>query len=274
MKRSRSWSRTTLHGLLVGYCTLAALPFLWMVFASLKTVRETFAEPFSLPATPQWQNYAEAWSQGLSQYLFNSALVTVIAVVLIVAVGGMAAYALARLRFPGRTGIYLFLIVGYAIPAYAVLVPLYELLQTLGLLNTYVGLIGSYVAFGIPFSVLLLYVYFRDFPRELEEAARLDGCTYWQLLLWVFAPLSRPALLSVALFQGIFIFNEFLLALIIISDDALKTVPLGLLAFRGEFAVDWPLLLAALTITTVPFLLLFLAMQKYFYNSLTGFSKG
>lgn len=269
MKRTSSF----LHLVVAAYCALVSLPFVWMMFASLKTTREVFADPFGLPDVPQWQNYIDAWNSGIARYLLNSVLVTSLSVFIILLVGGLAAYALSRFRFPGRVAFYLFLIIGYAIPVYAVLVPVYELLQSLGLLNSFVGLIASYVAFGIPFSVLLLHAYFQDFPRELEDAARLDGCNNWQMLRLIVAPLSMPGLLSVAIFQGIFIFNEFLLALVIISDDARKTVPLGLVAFRGEHAVDWPLLLAALAITTLPFLILFLLMQRQFYNSLTGFSK-
>lgn len=255
------------------FCALVAAPFLWMFMSSLKTTREVFASPFSLPAQPQWTNFVRAWERGMEQYLLNSIIITGVSVAAIVVVSGMAAYALARLRFPGRLSFYLLLITGYAIPVHTVLVPLYELLRAANLLNSYPGLILPYVAFGIPFSILLLYAFFLEFPTELEDAAKLDGCNALQLAVHVVAPLSIPALSSVAIFQGVFIWNEFLLALLIISNDALKPLPLGLLAFQGEYATNWPVLLAALTVATLPILLIYIAAQRHFINSLTGFSK-
>jgi ABC-type glycerol-3-phosphate transport system permease component len=196
-----------------------------------------------------------------------------LSVAAILVVSGLAAYALARSQFPGRTGFYVLLITGYAIPIHTVLVPLYEMLRASNALNSYAGLILPYVAFGIPFSVLLLYAFFLDFPKELEEAARLDGCNEWQLLARVVAPLSLPGLSSVAIFQGVFIWNEFLLALILISDDGLKTLPFGLVVFQGSYASNWPLLLASVTMATLPILMLYLLLQRQFVNSLAGIGK-
>ena len=263
----------------VAYAALAvvglavALPLLWMAASSLKTTRELFASPFALPADPQWGNYAQAWERGVGRYLLNSLVVTALSVAGILALTAPAAYALARLRVPFRRALYVLLITGYAVPVYAVLVPLYELLRGAGLLDQYAGLVLPYVAFGVPFSVLLLYAHFRDFPKELEEAARLDGLGDWGVFRRVVVPLSMPALLSVALFQSVFVFNEFLLALVLIADDARKTLPLGLTVFQGQFAVEWPLVLAAATTATLPFLALFLAIQRRFVQSLTGFGK-
>ena len=265
--------RPLLYLALVVYLALMALPFVWLLLSSLKTTLEMFSGPFSLPAVLRWSNFAEAWQTGVARYLLNSLLVTGVSVLAILLVSGMAAYALARNRFPGRGGIYMLLITGYAIPIHTVLVPLYEMLRAAHALNSYAGLIGPYVAFGIPFSVLLLYAFFLDFPRELEEAARLDGCNEWQLLARVVLPLSLPGLSSVAIFQGVFIWNEFLLALILISDESLKTLPFGLVNFQGEFASNWPLLLASVTMATLPVLLLYLVLQRHFINSLAGIGK-
>jgi ABC-type glycerol-3-phosphate transport system permease component len=181
--------------------------------------------------------------------------------------------ALARLRFPGRSALFLLLVTGYAIPLQTVLVPLYELLREARLLNNYLGLILPYVAFGVPFSIFLLYAFFLDFPKEIEEAARLDGCTELQILWRVVMPLSLPALASVAIFQGVAIWNEFVLALIIINSDRLKTLPLGLQTFQGQYATDWPNLLAAVVMATLPILLLYVILQRQFIRSLAGFAK-
>lgn len=255
------------------YLLFMVLPFVWLLMSSLKTTPEMFSSPFSFPAVLRWSNFLEAWNLGVAKYLLNSLLVTTISVLAILVFSGMAAYALARSEFPGRAGFYVVLITGYAIPIHTVLVPLYEMLRAANALNSYIGLIGPYVAFGIPFSVLLLYSFFLDFPKELEEAARLDGCSELQLLARIVVPLSLPGLSSVAIFQGVFIWNEFLLALILISDDALKTLPFGLVVFQGSYASNWPLLLASVTMATLPLLLLYIALQRQFVNSLAGLGK-
>lgn len=268
-----SAGRVLLYAGISLFCAVVALPFFWMVSASLKTTREIFTAPFGLPGAPQWGNYLQAWRGGIGTYMLNSVIVTACSVAIIIVVSGLAAYALARMEFSGRAAIYLLIVVGYAVPVHTVIVPLYGLLGRFGLLDSYPGLIGPYVAFGIPFSVLLLYGFFLEFPRDLEDAAYLDGCTTFQLVRHIVAPVSLPALASVAIFQGVFIWNEFLLALILISDRAKQTLPVGLATFRGEWASNWPVLLAGVSLATLPILLLYVFLQRYFVDSLTGFSK-
>lgn len=261
------------YALLIAYSAVIAMPVIWMVFSSVKTTRELFGRPFGLPANPQWGNFARAWDSGISQYLLNSLLITGVSVLLIVSVSGMAAYAFARMRFPGRLPLYLLLIAGFAVPVHTTLVPLYRTLNSLDLLNTYPGVIGPYVAFGIPFSVLLMYAFFVQFPAEIEDAARIDGCGTWQMVRHVVLPLSLPSLASVAIFQTVFLWNEFSLAIIVLSDDAMRTIPLGLSKFQGQWSTEWPGLLAALTLASLPMLVIFILMQKHFVNTLSGFSK-
>jgi multiple sugar transport system permease protein/raffinose/stachyose/melibiose transport system permease protein len=244
-----------------------------MVLSSLKTTRELFSNPFGMPAEPQWSNFSQAWQKGLADFVVNSIFVTTTSVILIVLISGLAAYALARLQFTGRTWIYALLIAGYAIPIHIILVPLYQILNNLGWLNSYHGLIGPYVAMGIPFSVLVLYAFFLEFPKDVEDAAQLDGCSLWQMLWHVVLPLSRTGLASVAIFQTVFVWNEFLLALIIIRDDGLKTITLGLTTFQGQWATNWPLMLAALTMASLPLLVVYLMLQRQFINSLAGLSR-
>jgi multiple sugar transport system permease protein/raffinose/stachyose/melibiose transport system permease protein len=259
--------------LLSAYSIVIILPALWMVFSSLKKMLELFTAPFSPPVEPQWINFANAWSAGISRYLFNSLIITSVSVLLIVVVSAMAAYAFARLRFPFRVPLYLLLIVGFAIPVHTTLIPLYRTLNSANLLNTYPGVIGPYVAFGIPFSVLLLYAFFVQFPSEIEDAARIDGCDTWQMVIRIVLPLSLPAMSSVAIFQTVFLWNEFSVALITLSDDAMRTIPLGLTTFQGQWTTNWPSLLAAVTLASIPLLLIFIILQRQFINSLAGFSK-
>jgi len=269
----QSGIRTLIYVLLIGYSIYVLLPIVWMVLSALKTTRELFRNPFGFPEAARWSNFVVAWQRGMADFFLNSILVTIAAVTLIVVVSALAAYALARLQFPGRTPIYVLLIAGYAIPIHIVLVPLYQTLSRMGWLNTYQGMIGPYVAFGIPFSVLLLYAFFIEFPKDIEDAAQLDGCNLWQMMFHVVLPLSRTGLASVAIFQSVAIWNEFLLALIVVRDDALKTLPLGLMTFQGEWSNNWPLMLAALALASLPLLALYVILQRHFINSLTGLSR-
>lgn len=255
------------------YLILMVLPFVWLLGSSLKTTPEMFTHPFALPKDPQWGNFFKAWDVGVAQFLLNSLIVTTVSVIAIVVVSAMASYVLARSRFRGRKAIYILLITGFAIPIHTVLVPLFEMMSKANLTNSYVGLILPYVAFGIPFSVLLLYSFFLDFPKEIEEAARIDGCGEASLFFRIVAPLSMNGLASVAIFQAVFIWNEFTLALILISDNSMKTLPFGLVAFQGQYSANWPLLLASVAIATVPILLLYAVLQRQFVNSLAGLGK-
>ncbi|MEP4034606.1 carbohydrate ABC transporter permease, partial [Roseibium polysiphoniae] len=135
------------------------------------------------------------------------------------------------------------------------------------------GIILVYAAYGIPFTTILFYAFFIDFPKELEEAARLDGCRPWAIFFRVVMPLSGPAIASAAIFQAVFIWNEFLLALLLLTQPSLKTLPVGILQLQGEFTSDWPAVMAGLSIATAPVVLLFILLQRYFVRSLAGLGK-
>ena len=266
-------SKPLLYGVLGAYSLVVILPFFWMFAASLKTNREIFSDPFSWPNSPTWSNYATAWDQGIGTYFLNSFIITVITVLLTILLSGLAAYGFARMKFKGRGLLHAVVIAGYAVPVHTVLVPLYEMLSAAGMLDSYVGLILPYVAFGIPFAIILLYAFLLEFPKELEEAARLDGCNRWQTLRHVVAPLSLPGISSVAIFIGVFTWNEFLLGLLILTSDGLKTLPVGLVAFQGAYASNWGALMAGVVLATVPLLILYAVLQKQFVRSLAGLGK-
>lgn len=267
-------TRYPAYAVLSVWGVIVGVPVLWMAVSALKTRQEILTGPFSLPDDPYWGVFEEAWSRGVGDFLLNSLLVTAITVLVVVLASALVAYALARQRFLGRSAVYALLIASYAIPLHSVLVPLHRLLLDLGLLNTRQGLIGPYSAFAIPFSVLLMYGFFIDFPQDLEDAARLDGANTFQVLRDIVLPVLRPGLLTVAIFQAVFIWNEFLLALIVVTDEHLQTIPLGLVAFQGQYTANLPLIFGALTIATVPLLVLYVSLQRHFVSSLAGFAKG
>ena len=259
--------------ILTAYSVLILVPLGWMAIASVKPRGELFSKPFSLPSTIDWRGYARAWNAGLVRYVGNSLIVTGFSIVLTIVVGCLAAYALARMKFVGRKIIYGIVIAAYAIPLHGILVPLYDTIIEFHLTNSYFGLILPYVTFGLPFAITVLYAFFLDFPGEIVEAARLDGCSELGVLWRIVVPLSMSAVASVAIFQGVQIWNEFLLALVVISDDALKTVPLGLVAFRGNYVSDWTAILASISVTSIPMLILFILFQRQFIRSLAGSTK-
>lgn len=252
-------------------CILA--PLAWMVFAAFKTRREIFTDPLGLPDTLDLSSVARAWKVGMGQFMLNSAMITVASVAVIVAVAGMAAYVLARSDSRALRFVYLLIVAGFAVPVQAVLVPLFQMLSAWGFLNSQAAIVLPYAAYGIPFTTILFYAFFLDFPRELEEAARLDGCSKIGTFFRVILPLSGPAIASAAIFQAVFIWNEFLLALLLLTRPGAKTLPVGIMQLKGEYSSDWPAVMAGLAIAVVPILLIFILAQKYFVRSLAGLGK-
>jgi ABC-type glycerol-3-phosphate transport system permease component len=270
-----SFSRTKvlMYGFVSLWSLFVLLPLLWMMLAGFKTKRELFMAPLGLPKVWGFDAFERAWGAGLGTFLINSALVTAASVAVIIMVSGMCAYVLARTESAWAKFIYLMIVAGFAIPVQAVLVPLYQMISAAGMLNSLLAIVLPYAAYGIPFTVVLFYAFFLDFPRELEEAARLDGCSQIRTFFQVILPLSGPAVASAAIFQSVFIWNEFVLALLMLSDPENKTLPVGIVQLGGEFTSDWPAIMAGLTLAVVPVLLIFVLAQKYFVRSLAGLGK-
>ena len=262
-----------LYGAVSAWSLFVVLPLFWMVFAAFKTRREIFTDPLGLPDTLTFASFERAWGVGVGQFIFNSAFVTLMSVAIIVVVSGMAAYVLARSTNKWLQVIYLLIVAGFAVPVTAVLVPLYQMVSAAGFLNNHLAIVLPYAAYGVPFTTILFYAFFLDFPRELEEAARLDGCSHMQIFFLVIVPLSGPAVASAAIFQAVFIWNEFLLAMLMLTTPQLKTLPVGILQLQGSFTADWPAIMAGLSMAIVPILLLFVLAQKYFVRSLAGLGK-
>ncbi len=262
-----------LYGVIGLWSLYVLVPLVWMVLAAFKTRREIFTEPLGLPESFGFDAFQRAWGVGIGTFMLNSTLVTLLSVGLIVIVSGMAAYVLARTENRTTRLIYLLIVAGFAVPVQAVLVPLYQMISAAGIINNMFAIVLPYAAYGIPFTTILFYAFFLDFPRELEEAARLDNCGRFQTFLRVILPLSGPAIASAAIFQSVFIWNEFLLALLLLTSPANKTLPIGILALQGQFTSDWPAMLAGLSIATLPILIIFILAQRYFVRSLAGLGK-
>lgn len=266
--------RTVAYILLIVLAVAIIYPMLWAVLNGFKSNLELFGDPWGLPTTWRWENFQKAWNLGVVRYLANSVIVTGASVVTTVLFSAMAAYALTRHRIPFAGAITVLLLGGMMLAPTVALIPLFRLLQALGIFDTYWALIVLYTAFRIPFTVFLIRAFMITLSREMEDAAVVDGASRWQVFWLVVMPLSRPIIVSAALLQALFAWNEFVFALVFINDTDLKTLPVGLLAMQGRVLSDWPVLFAALTIASIPMILLFLAGQRQFIRGLSeGFGK-
>lgn len=262
-----------LYGFVSLWSLFVIIPSLWMVVGAFKTKREFFLEPLGLPGEIKFDAFERAMDAGVGNFLINSMLVTTLSVIVIVVVSGMAAYVLARVEGRWMRVIYLLIVAGFAVPVQAVLIPLYQLISGAGMLNSLFAIVLPYAAYGIPFTIVLFYAFFLDFPRELEEAALLDGCRPARTFFNIVLPLTGPAIASAAIFQAVFIWNEFILALLLLTRAESKTLTVGILQLGGEYTSDWAAILAGLTIAILPLLLIFIFAQKYFVRSLAGLGK-
>jgi len=271
-------SRFIIFAVLAGYLLWVVYPMAWVAYSSLKTDESIFREAFSLPPLDalQTDNYARAWSEArFGDYFINSILVTVSSVALIVLLGAMTAYALARFYHPLGQGVFWLFLAGLMIPVQLSIVPLFFELRALGLLNSRLGLVLVYTANGLPFAIFILAGFFKSLPRSLYEAAVVDGCSeasaFWRVML----PLAKPGLVTVAIFQFIGIWKEYFFAFMFTSGDAgasVRTLPLGLanLSITSQYRSDYGMLFAGLVIVTVPILIVFIALQKHLVKGVTA----
>jgi ABC-type glycerol-3-phosphate transport system permease component len=249
---------------------IAVVPFFWSVLGSLKTTFELFEQPFALPRTPRWNNYAVAWTEGkFSLYFINSTIIALPSVLLTLACGALAGYAFGRLRFAGSNVLFYTFLVGIGIPANALVVPLFATVKNLGLLNTYAGVVLPSVGASMPFAIFLMRAFFRSLPGELADAARVDGCTTFGVFWRIMLPLAQAPLLSLMLFTFMDSWNGFLYPLLFLQEESMRTIPLGLLVFQGRYLTEFSLLFAGLVISFIPTLVLYFLFQRQFIQGIT-----
>jgi raffinose/stachyose/melibiose transport system permease protein len=244
-------------------------PLIWLVLNSLKRGDEMFEASWALPRAWQWANYPRAWRFGLGHFMANSVLITAVSVAAIVLLAALAAYVMVTLRFRGSLALHGVIMGGLIVPPEVSLFPLFKIMLVLGIYNTYFAMILPDIAYGLPFTVLLLRAYMTQIPMEMAEAARIDGAGLLRCFWSVYLPLARPALAAAALVQGMRVWNEFIFALTFVGRDALRPLTVGLTTFGDSLQTDWPVLLAGLVISIVPVLAAFLAMQRQFMGGLT-----
>ncbi|APX18148.1 sugar permease (plasmid) [Phaeobacter inhibens] len=273
----RASLRLTLTSIsLAVFCTIWIYPFLWMLSTSLKSNAEIFGNPGLIPQDWAFDNYVRAWVEArIGRYFFNTMAVTFGSVFLVTTSTAMLGYVLGRCRFPGRKTLLLGFVATVFIPQGFTIIPVFELLSFFGMSQSLVGLTLATSGQAMVIFVLLFAGYFNQMPKELEEAAVLDGVSFFRIFLHVMLPLARPMVVTVVIMQVLNAWNDFLLPLVVtIANPELRTLSVGIYAFQGEQFVDWSGMAAASTISIAPVVLLFLLLQRYFINGLAGAVKG
>jgi raffinose/stachyose/melibiose transport system permease protein len=239
------------------------MPMVFTLLSSVKTKLEIFSDPFALPKVPQFVNYIVAWKEAnMSRYFINSIIQAGATVIILAIMASMAAYVLSRFDFKGNKFLLLFFTVGMMVPMHTVLVPVAYIIGALNLKNNILALILIYVSFSLPFSILVMTNFMKGVNRSLEEAAVIDGATYFQVYRLVILPLCIPALSTISIFNFLSAWNNILFPLLFINDKKLKPISLGLLNFNGERGSDYGPLMAAIVITVALPLILYLLFQE------------
>jgi raffinose/stachyose/melibiose transport system permease protein len=257
--------------LLIANSAVMLFPIVIMVFSSFKSNPAIFQSPFSIPDFTNLANYARMATQSnFLRYLLNSCSVTGFSILAILVLGTMASYALGRYEFRGSSFILLFFLAGLMIPLKLAIIPLFILYRDLGFLNTHLALIATYTAMGLPSTIFIMTGFIRTLPRELEDAARMDGASEARIMWSVMLPLCRPAMVIAGIYNLVPIWNDFFFPLVFIQKDDLKTLPQGLTTFIGEFVTDWGVMFAGLTLAAAPITVVYILLSKQFINGMTS----
>lgn len=258
------------HLVLIVFALIVAYPIVWMVLASLKSQSELLDNIWGAPESVVWRNYADAWRMaGLGRALFNSVVVSLAVVVVVILVAAPAAYALARFRIRFATAIFLVFILTMQAPV--PVIPLYVLLVRLRMTDSYIGYVLPLAAGGLPLAIFIFRSFFQTIPREIEEAAVVDGATRLGTFTRIVMPISTPAVATVAILQFLAAWNEYFLALILLRSPEIRTLPLAIQVFFYDFGrSDWGPVFAALTVGTIPMIVVYVFMQRWFVRGLTA----
>ena len=262
---------TLAHVVLIAVSLSCLFPLVWMFASSLKTQQTIFKSMSLWPGTFHWENYVIAWTRGgFGVYFLNSVFYTVTVVLGIILIASLAAYAFSRLEFKGKNVIYYSFLIAMMIPIPGSFIALYVLLMKLGLVNTRLGYILPQISIGLSLAIYLLKTFFDEIPKEIEDSAEVDGCSaigiWWHIML----PLAKPAMAVIAIFSALAVWNEYILAMIILQDKAKMPLQRGLMIFQGAHFTEYPLLMAGITLTVIPIVIVYLIMQRHITEGITA----
>jgi len=272
---ARSWfsyvRRTPLLLFLMLYTVISGGPFLWVAAMSLRTTPEIFASPYAPPSRIHWEKFVEAWTKSnYSTYFWNSVIVVVTAVVLLTVLGAMVAHALARYRFRGSRLVRFAILSGLILPPQLMILSLFQILLEYGLYNTLTGLIVVYVAGHLAITVYILEGFFAQIPQDLFDAARMDGYSDFEIFWRITLPIGVPALFTTVTLNFIILWNEFLYAVVLLTEDDKRTLPLGIMHFMGSHQLDVGMLATGLMITIAPIILLYAFFSETMIKGMTA----
>lgn len=257
--------------ILLVFLLIAIFPFIIMVFTAFKTSSELARGAFSLPEVWRWSNFADAWTQArFDRFFFSSVIVAIPVVLVSTALSVMSGYAFGRMTFPFSRALFFILLLGIMVPLEALIIPLYHNLRWIGLLDTYWALILPQIGMSVSFGTFWMRGFFAEVPQDLVDAATVDGCNSWDTLWRVLLPTAMPAITSMMVLFFVWTWNDFLLALVLISTESLRTLPLGLAFFQGQHTTNVPLVAAGATIVAIPAIMMYVAFQRQFIRGITG----
>lgn len=270
-KKGFKISEWLFKGFLWIYAFISLYPLVWMVLYSFKNNEEIFvSNPYGLPKIFRVENYINAWSQyNVPRYFMNSLVVAIATVAFTIVMAMMFAYATSRMKWKGRNFVRTYVALGMFIPVQAVLIPVTKMVQGLGLSGSHWALIVPYTAFNLSFSTLVFYGFFVGLPIELEEAACIDGANIFQTFFKVIVPTVTPAIATLSIFTFLNSWNEFILANVLVLDQNLKTLPLGILFFQGQFTTDWGAMGATMVIASLPTVLVYTLFSNQVEKAIT-----
>ncbi|MDA3957275.1 carbohydrate ABC transporter permease [Oceanispirochaeta sp.] len=257
--------------MLISYAILIFYPLFNMILSSLKTTREIFKTPYALPQTWQFSNYMEVWGEGgFGRYFFNSVYITTLSIGFVILFGSMAAFGIARYEYKLSTLVYLTFLAGIMLPLKAAVIPLFLLMKNLNLMDNQIALILIFTAMSMPSTVFILTGFMKTIPHDLEDSGRIDGANEWVIYNNIIMPLTAPSIALVTIYNAVPVWNDFFFPLVFIQTNKLKTLPLGMSVFFGQYQISWHLLFASLSIAILPMLVLYLFMSKYFIKGMTA----
>lgn len=274
-RRSAIWKEALPFTFGVGWLVISFYPIFYMFITSLRTQEDFFqGANWFPPAHPTLQNYLDVFASDFGTYFVNSIFVTVLSVVLTVSISFFAAYAITRMQSRITRAVFNVFLVGLAVPLQATIIPLYILIVNLHLYDTLYALILPYAAFSIPLSILVLVTYLRDIPQELYQAMILDGASHLRILSRLVLPLSRPALVTIVIYDALHVWNGFLFPLVLTQSPEVRVLPLALWSFQGEYTSNVPAIMAAVFLSVIPIIVLYIFGRRYLLRGLVaGFSK-
>jgi ABC-type glycerol-3-phosphate transport system permease component len=268
-----SWytSRIITYIILIFFVFIALMPLLWMWIAAFRVADPSSPDPFAMPTGITFANIVKAWTVGrMGTYIGNSIIVAIPRVAIILLFSSMAGYGFGKLRWKFQNIIFGFILMGLMLPIQAMIIPVFYNLQRLGLVNTRWALIIPGFGMAMPFSCFMMRAFYRDLPNELLDSASIDGCNKFRIWLNIMAPLTKPALVSLLIFEFMWSWNDYFLPNIMIYSDNLRTMPLGLIFYRSKYTVDQTLIAAGVTLCTLPIIVVYTLLQKSFTAGITA----